>query len=344
VQFVERKYLSLVSPRLRNYKNKSDSVVNFSCCFCGDSETKKRKARGYIYTRDGKTLYSCHNCGLTCGFDKFLERLDINLYEEFRRERAMDRMTSTQMSTIDLAAAMKKPVFRKSGPLKDLKKISQLDPNHPCKRYVDSRRIPPERHHELFWCPRFYEWSNSVVPDKFEEAALRKDHGRLLIPFFDKQKNMHAFQGRALPGQDDLKYITIIVDETVPKLYGLHLVDFTKRFYVLEGPIDSFFVPNSVATAGGDLASVIPKEHRQNAVIVYDNERRSRQTIKKIDKAIDLGYSCILWPDTWMLPHLKDINDAILAGWTDEQLKACMKAFTYSGLEAKARLSRWRMV
>ena len=63
---------------------------------------------------------------------------------------------------------------------------------------------------------------------------------------------MFAVQGRAL-SQSDLRYITVRIDEQYPKIYGLDRVDISKPIYVVEGPIDSLFVDNCIAVAGGDL-------------------------------------------------------------------------------------------
>jgi hypothetical protein len=236
---------------------------------------------------------------------------------------------------------MKKPVFMKSGPLKGLKKVSQLSPDHRVKNFVDARKIPNPYHAKLFCCPNFKQFTNNLIPNKFDEESIERDETRLLIPFFDKEKRLHAYQGRAL-GNSKVKYITIILDDSVPKVYGLDSVDFDKTTYVFEGPIDSMFIPNSIATAGGDLVSAIGTfNDKQNMVIVYDNEPRSKDTIKKLDKAIMQGYSVCIWPDN--LEH-KDINDMVLAGLTSEFIQFIIKSNTYRDLAAKMALTKWSKV
>jgi hypothetical protein len=182
---------------------------------------------------------------------------------------------------------------------------------------------------------------NTLVPDKFSEAALKKDETRLLIPFFDKDKNLHAFQGRSLNPNSAVKYITIVLDETIPKVYGLDTANFNKIVPVLEGPIDSMFVPNSIATAGGDLVSAVGSFPKNNLVIVYDNEPRSRDTIKKLDKTILLGYNVVIWPEN--MEH-KDINDMVLAGLSPEFISHIIKTNTYRDLAAKLALTKWSKI
>ena len=340
MDWLEVKYLNLVSNRLRNYKRKSTNLFNFSCCFCGDSEVDSRKARGYIYNQKGKTLFHCHNCNITYGFDKFLKELDFQVYSDYLLEKLKD-VGHKKTDVHEFANKMKKPVFLKDGPLKRLKKISQLDPNHPCKVYVESRKIPANVHSKLFYCPKFFTWVNDIVPEKFDESAVARDDGRLLIPFIDKNQNMHAFQGRSLDSESKTKYITIVNDETVPKIYGLDTVDFNKRVYVTEGPIDSLFLPNAIATAGGDLVSTVKDLPKKNLVIIYDNEPRSIDTKKKLEKAIINGYTVCIWPGNL---EAKDINDMILSGISADFVKYIIDTHSFSDLRAKLELTKWSKV
>jgi hypothetical protein len=190
----------------------------------------------------------------------------------------------------------------------------------------------------MFFCPKFFTWTNEIIPGKFDDVSLLYDEPRLLIPFFDTEKNMHAFQGRALDSKSKTRYITIVNDETTPKVYGLDSVDFNKKTYVFEGPIDSMFVPNSIATAGGDLVSTVKDLPKKNLVVVYDNEPRSVDTKKKLDKAIINGYNVCIWPSN--LEH-KDVNDMILAGLSTDFVRYIIDTHTYNDLRAKLALNMW---
>jgi hypothetical protein len=266
--------------------------------------------------------------------------VDQTAYNEMQMERLQNKKTPEQIDYESFIEKMKKPVFLKSGPLKGLKKISQLSPDHRVKKFVDARKIPTPYHAKLFCCPNFKQFTNSIVPNKFDEESINRDETRLLIPFFDKDKNMHAYQGRAI-GNSSVKYITIIINDEVPKVYGLDTVNFDKTVYVVEGPIDSMFIPNSIATAGGDLISAVgsfDSEAKSSMVIVYDNEPRSKETVKKLDKAIMQGYSVCIWPEN--LEH-KDINDMALSGLTSEFIQFIIKSNTYKDLAAKLALTKW---
>lgn len=273
----------------------------------------------------------------------FIRTVDQQLYNEFQLEKLQNKKTPDQIEYEDFINKMKKPVFMKFGPLKGLKKVSQLSPDHPVKKFVDSRKIPNPYHAKLFCCPNFKQYTNTLLPNKFDEDTIGNDETRLLIPFISADKNVHAYQGRAI-GKSAVKYITIVLDETIPKVYGLDTVNFKNTVYVLEGPIDSMFINNSIATAGGDLVSAVgsfDSEAKSSMVVVYDNEPRSRETIKKLDKAIMQGYNVCIWPDN--LEH-KDINDMILAGMSSEFIEYIIRQNTYRDLAAKMALTKWSKV
>ena len=338
MDWIENKYVNLLSGRLKNFKRKSGTVYNFSCPLCGDSQTMTRKARGYIYEKKGKSLFHCHNCSATMAIPNFIKAIDQHLYNEMQLEKLKDIGNPVKDELETFVDKMRKPVFLKSGPLKGLRKVSQLSPDHRVKKLVDARKIPNPYHAKLFCCPKFKAFTNSLIPGKFDEQSLKLDETRLLIPFFDKEKNLHAYQCRAL-GFSAIKYITIVLDESVPKVYGLDACNLDKKTYVFEGPIDSMFVPNSLASAGGDLVSAIRGlPNKENLVIVYDNEPRSLETKKKLDKAILDGYNVCVWPDN--LEH-KDVNDMVLAGLSSEFIKHIIDKNTYRDLAAKMALTKW---
>jgi hypothetical protein len=159
-----------------------------------------------------------------------------------------------------------------------------------------------------------------------------------LIPFINKDEKMHAFQGRALDSNAAMRYITIVNDESVPKLYGLDTLDITKKIYVHEGPIDSMFVPNSIATAGGDLISSTKGLPKDKLVIVYDNEKRSVETKKKLEKAIINGYTVCIWPENL---EAKDANDMILSGVSSDFVRYIIDTHSFKDLRARLELTKW---
>ena len=324
--YIEQKYLSIVSSQLSQFKKKGDYLYNFRCPYCGDSQKSRLKARGFIFRKDSDLIYKCHNCGKGASFANFLKYVDSKIYNDYIMEKYKKTDSEPNIKFTE-------PNFlRGDSPLKRLKKISQLEWNHPVKRFVQKRKIPSSQHYELYFAPKFYAWVNSIIPNKF--SKLDNDHPRLVIPFFDEKRKMFAFQGRAF-GDEIPKYITIILDPTKNKIYGLNRVKKDRPLYAVEGPIDSLFLDNCVAVAGADFSG-LPVD---NTTIIFDNERRNVEILKQIEKTIDLGYNVVLWPDD---VKEKDINDMILAGRTKEEVQSIINKNSYQGNMAKIRFATWR--
>jgi transcription elongation factor Elf1 len=344
--WLDTKYINLLSFRLRNFKRKGNDSWNFSCPFCGDSKTNKHKARGYIFERKGKLRFYCHNCNIPgVTVPKLVKHLDPMMYDEYVKEKLMadpEKKEKTELQ--EFVDKMKPPVFVKSSPLKHLKKISLFKPSSAVKMWIDSRKLPPESHYRLFFCKEFKHWVNEYcLPNKFDEDSLTRDEPRLVIPFLDKEGNLFGFQGRSFKKNANVRYITIILDDSKPKLFGIDKVDETKPIYVVEGPLDSLFIPNCIASCGSDLTTSLHHvtPDKSSFRIVYDNEPRNEEIVKKIEKAINAGYEVCIWPDTMAE---KDINDMVLAGYTPAKVVDIINENVYSGLKAKLRFSEWKKV
>lgn len=342
MDWIDQKYIGLLSNRLQRFKRVNNSLFNFRCPLCGDSKKDKFKARGYIMEKPVVgTVFYCHNCHESISFKNLIARIDSELSEQYVRERFLERNTPEQQETKEQKPDISKivvPQFLKGdSPLKQLKKVSQLDAEHPVKKYVQKRKIPASVHYKLFYAPKFKAWVNTIIPEKFDLES--GDEPRLIIPFLDKQGNLFGFQGRSFK-PDGIRYITIMIDESKPKVFGLDTVNEKGKIYVVEGPIDSMFMPNCIAMAGSsvNLASVFPDKPRDEIVVVMDNEPRNAQIVKQIDKYIDEGYSVCIWPDGIAD---KDINDMVLHGLDPEMI---IVQNVRSGLMAKAALSQWKRI
>jgi hypothetical protein len=237
------------------------------------------------------------------------------------------------------ADCMKKPEFIKTTALESLKKVSQLKHDHFVKVYVDQRKIPTKCQSTLFFAPKFKAFVNKVLPGKFD--SVEYDEPRLIIPMLSPTKELFGFQGRSFKPNDPMKYITILINDEYPKCFGLHTVDATKQIMVLEGPIDSMFIPNAIASCGGKLETNLkqlgyPKE---NIVIVYDNEPRSIHTVKKMQFSLQEGYKVCIWPESLIY---KDVNNMIVGGMTSSQVTDIITDNIYSGLAGNLKLLSWK--
>lgn len=346
MDWIDQKYIGLLSGNLQQF-SKKNGVFNFRCPICGDSKKSKTKARGFLVEQNNVVFYKCHNCSVSKPFPKFLEICNASLFDEYRNEKYKEKhgisRSEHRQKLVDKVpdiTSTATPIFIKYSPLRDLKKVSQLRPDHPVKLYVAKRLIPSKFHFKLFFAPKFREWVNSFIPDKFD--LNQKDEPRLVIPLLDSYGKLIGLQGRNF-SKNGLRYITIIVDETKPKIYGLDHTDLRKPTYLFEGPIDSLFIPNSLAMAGSDCLSainILQKQYEElDLTFVYDNEPRNKEIVGRIEKMIDSGWKVALWP-----PYIKhkDVNDMVVAGMKPADLKLIIDNNTFSGLEAKLQLSIWR--
>jgi transcription elongation factor Elf1 len=333
MSYIDSKYIGLVSSRLEKFKRVKNNLYNFRCPYCGDSKKYRNKARGYIYQSKNDHNFKCHNCGVSRSFTNFLKDIDVPLYDQYVLERYKNGLTGKNSNTADPEFKFNKPSFSKSQ--LDLPKISELNKEHLARKYVEDRQIPEKYLDKLYYCENFKEWTNS---QKQTFSSIQNDEPRIIIPLVNKGK-VFGFQGRSLKKKSQVKYITIILDETPPKIYGMDDLDWDKTVYIVEGPIDSMFIENSIAMVGADIDKMFLITHYDvDFVMVYDNEKRNKQIVDKMEKAIDLKLPIVIWPTE---VREKDINDMVMSGL---DVNSMLKSNTFRGLEAKAKLIGWKRV
>lgn len=336
--YIDVKYTSIVGSRLRNFRKTNDYLWNFSCPFCGDSKKNSLKARGYIYRKKSDLFYHCKNCGKGTTVGNLIKYVDPSLYDEYVLERyksgAMGKQSHKDVT--EVTPVLKESTLLEDDVLSTLKRLDTLPDSHPAVKYVEKRQIPREKWKFLYFSTHFKRFVNSVTP-KFQEPIVN-EHPRLIIPYFTNAGKVFAFQGRAF-GKEEPKYMTIKVEEDLETIYGLDRLDYSKRVYVVEGPIDSLFLPNTIAVSGSSFDSPVIRSLMSNLTLIMDNEPRSKEIMKILSKNIDLGYNVCLWPET---VREKDINEMILSGKTQTEIVECINTNTFSGIEAKLRFSEWR--
>jgi transcription elongation factor Elf1 len=340
--YLDVKYVNMLKPYLLRFKAKQSGVWEFRCPFCKDSKKDPRKARGYVFTTPKRLLFKCQNCGKSTTISKLIKHVAPVLYQDYAQEKLLEDYTPQQKVKFEVPKPTKVDTKIVAKGFSDLTPIDKLPNGHSCRLFVESRKIPKQYMSDLYYIDNFYAWTNTLIPRKFSEKALAHDAGRLVIPLVSKDNEIFGYQGRQLKDSLDtkaIKYYTIILDESKPKIWGLNTVDQNRTFYILEGPIDAMFIPNSVAVCGGDLWSVNYHMNMDNAVFVFDNEPRHPDTTKKMRKAMSLGYRMVIWPSSITE---KDINDMVVEGglpidYVQRRIKKC----TYDGLEAELQFSEW---
>jgi hypothetical protein len=262
----------------------------------------------------------------------FLKKLDQTLYREYLLAVYKDREPITQEP--DYSEFRKHPVFKKKI---NLPTIESLPEDHPAKQFLLNRKIPRSKFMSLYYADDFLSFIDELIPGHGKNLIKDK---RIVIPFYDEKANLLGVQARAI-SKSEIRYITIKLSEENRKLYGLDKVDFTKRIYIVEGPFDSMFLDNSIATMDGALYGVIKNLGEHDYVFVSDNEPQNKQIIKHIKTAIDMGQNVCVWPKDIIE---KDINDMIKAGRTASEIQHIIDSNTFNNLRAKLEFERWKKI
>tara|TARA_B100000965_G_scaffold16257_1_gene12233 strand:- start:728 stop:1543 length:816 start_codon:yes stop_codon:yes gene_type:complete len=270
-------------------------------------------------------VFKCHNCGVGRTLPNFLKDQASDLYDEYILERY--KKGTTGKGSYVPKPKFKKPVFKKHG---NLKKVSSLNIEHEAYRYLTKRGLDLSL---FYYTDEFCTWVNTQKPTFTD---IRKDHPRIIIPFIDSEGDWFGFQGRALNPKDKLRYITVMLDENKPKIYGLDRIDAKKTIYIVEGPFDSTLLDNSIAMAGSDVDS--RTFGWGNCVWVYDNEPRNREIVNRISRSIDRGEQVVIWPSDI---QQKDINDMVMAG---HDVQSLVELNTYQNIEAQIKFTEWKKV
>ena len=329
MSFLDTKYIQLVSPQLSKFVRKNDRTYNFRCPYCGDSKKYRNKARGYFFKIKNDFVFKCHNCGVGRTLTNFLKDQSPLLHDQYVMERYKEGLTGKNTQTASPKFDFKTPVF-KTSKVVDLTPVSELNKEHPARDYLERRKI--EDLDSFYYCPKFKDWTNR---QKKTFDTLRQDSARIIIPLRDKDGTMFGFQGRSLAPKAKIRYITIMLDDSMPKVYGLDRVDPTKEVYVTEGPFDSHFITNAIAMCGSDVDL---RSFDYQFIYTYDNEPRSREIVAKIEAAIRGGNKVVIFPKSI---KEKDLNDMALAG---HDVQSLVESNTYSGLEAQLKLNEWKRV
>ena len=211
--------------------------------------------------------------------------------------------------------------------LKLCTKLTDLGPDRYAVHYAKSRHIPRKHWDKLYFTERFQEIAKTVGKEVGNGP-------RLVIPFFDKEGNMFAMQGRALD-DDKIRYITLVFDKQQELLYGTDRVDLEKPFVVVEGPIDSLFLENAIATAG---VGNVSDKYLPNATICLDNEPRNKDIVRIAKKNLERGFKVVIWSDG---NHFKDINDMVLNG---VDVVSEISGHTFQGMQGLLKLNSWKKV
>ena len=323
MDLVDSKYVGLISPRLPKFKRVKSNLYNFRCPICGDSQKTKSKARGYIYEVKANANFRCHNCGASMSFNNFLKKIDPVLQKQYAMEKFKEGFAGGRNMVVE------EPKFNFTPPkFKKKLELPKASDNPRSSGYLTARKIDASK---FYYAEKFKEFVNTLKPT-FDNTSY--DEERIIIPLYYKE-TLVGLQGRSL-GPSKVKYITVMLNDDAPKIYGLDSIRTDAPVYVTEGPFDSTFIRNSIAMCGADAD--VSKWGISSPVWIYDNEPRSEEIVSRISRTIDKGDSVVIWPTN---TEEKDINDMVMAG---HDVQSMVESNVYSGLTAKLQFNTWKRI
>lgn len=357
--YIQMRYVSILTGRLKLFKwERKDRVASCRCPLCGDSTSNKKKRSGYFYIHTDGAQYHCfRQCG-TMSLKNFLKRYDETLHQELIKDIfielgiSKEEKTPPKFKTVAVSKDILKKLQQLSGkksPLEYAVRLDLLPEDHFAKQYIIHRQIPLEHLNKLWFVENYKLWVHEHVNQEsfsgLTEKQLQEPDPRVVIPFFSKSGKAFAYQGRYLgTNSKATRYITVKdkdTPESIPLIFGLDRVDLEKPVFVLEGPLDSLFVPNSVACAGTGLRKLLKLKNTE-FVFCYDNQPRSPSVTKLVKKIIDDGYRIVIWNTDI---KEKDVNEMVKANELSiDKISKQLYNMSYQGFEALIQYDKWKKI
>ena len=316
------------------------NVIKAKCPNCSD-----HKERLYFLWSDkrNQTIVYCHRGSCDLGgitLKSFVKRFYPNLYLDYFRGHTSRAKKIQKSLTETVRIEIKKKrfnLFKNREQPHNCTMLEHLHINHKARKYVQQRKIPRAKWNNLYYCSSF----NKLAEYYGHDSSKWLNEDRLIIPFWNKNKDIIFIQGRSFNPRSTLRYITIKVVDDALKIWGLDNIDTNNIIYVTEGPIDAMFLPNAIAMGGADISDkklmkILEVDDPSKIVFAYDNEPKNDGICKKMEEKIRSGFSIILWNSR--IVNQKDVNDMVLAGFDINKIKDMV----FNGIRAKVRFKRWK--
>lgn len=314
--------------------NRFNNVYQCSCPICRESLKKKR----CYYLPDTGIVY-CHNCGSSlkawkwvrevsgCSNQDIIDEvkeydvaIDIGQDEEVRPK---SQVSTLPIDSINLSDKMQQDFYSSNIIVRA------------CNHIIKSRRL------------------NTAVnrPDNLYVSLTDKVHkNRITIPFINEHKEIEFYQTRTVKASElktKPKYLGKVGAEKT--LFNIDKVSSNHdKVYIFEGPIDAFFVRNSVAVAGiteRGRSFTQRQEEQLNTTLkwydkvwILDSQWGDRASMIKSEALLKQGEAVFIWPET-LGKKYKDFNDLAIAAKKDEIGWKFIQKNTFHSLEGIVKMT-----
>ena len=314
--------------------NRFNDVYQCSCPVC--RETLKKKRCYYIPKNDN--IY-CHNCGWSSKPWKWIIEVSGCTNQEIINE------VKDYDVSIDIGKAEEVKVAIQTSTLPEdsinFSDTFQLD------YYGDNNVITASKH--IIESRRLDTAVNR--PDNLYVSLKDVVHkNRIVIPFVNERGEVEFYQTRTVLDRDKRdkpKYLGKVGAEKT--LFNIDKVSSDHdKVYIFEGPIDAFFVRNSVAVAGiteRGRSFTARQEEQLNTTLkwydkvwILDSQWGDRASMIKSEALLNQGETVFIWPETLGRKY-KDFNDLAIAANKDEIGWDWIQKNTFHGLEGIVKMS-----
>ena len=305
-----------------------------SCPIC--RETLKKKRCYYIPKNDN--IY-CHNCGWSSKPWKWIIEVSGCTNQDIINE-VKDYDVSIDIGKEEevKVAIQTSTLPEDSINFSDTFQLDYYGDNNvitACKHIIESRRLDTAVNR----------------PDNLYVSLKDVVHkNRIVIPFVNERGEVEFYQTRTVLDRDKRdrpKYLGKVGSEKT--LFNIDKVSSDHdKVYIFEGPIDAFFVKNSVAVAGiteRGRSFTTRQEEQLNGTLkwydkvwILDSQWGDRASMIKSEALLNQGETVFIWPETLGRKY-KDFNDLAIAANKDEIGWDWIQKNTFQGLEGIVKMS-----
>lgn len=311
--------------------------INFACPFCGDSLRDPRKKRFNIYINS----LSCHcfNCNHHSGINTFLKQFDeelsmedkIQVHEIQQSTKKFERRISTNQSSfafqlLDKLAIPKSILF-------EMLKLTTPYKSKDCSDYLNSRNINIKQWKYFAYNEKSKELyilninSNDRVigmqirqldPNSKKSRYLTRSLSKIYSNIF--KKNLSTLIERLLKSmnngekyimeEDGIENIQANLDR-LSGLFNVMNVDMNIPLTIVEGPIDSLCISNSIALQGATKLNDYFDDLKM-VRFLFDNDKIGKEhSLNKLKSNKKVFLWGMYLKKMNIKDKVKDINDVI---------------------------------
>tara|TARA_X000001316_G_C921331_1_gene35683 strand:+ start:1305 stop:2345 length:1041 start_codon:yes stop_codon:yes gene_type:complete len=318
--------------------NKYNKTYNGCCPICREGNSWGKKKRFYYIPN--KELAFCHNCGYSkksLGFVMDVTNKPLHFIVNEIKEFDTEVVIENKKETVEEKKIIDKSLPEDCINLSDTSQIEYYKDNTAVKEalsIINKRKLDKGINKPK----TFYISLNDPV-----------HKNRLILPFYNEIGEIIFYQSRGLLRKDLFskpKYLSKVNAER--SLYGVQNIDSSlEHIFIFEGPIDSYFCKNGLATCGitensNRMFTSLQKDQLNKLnlyekIYVLDNQWLDKAALNKSIILSQNNVKVFIWPKE--LKKYKDFNEICVKLNRDIIKPEFILKNTYSGLKAKILLT-----